>query len=245
MKMETNANGVIHGLGKHPAAAAGAGDLAATLWDTGDRCRIILFRTDQTTGKVDQILSPKDVIDLTKLSCVLADVLSTFTDLDTELRDTLGCLSSAVGDALGVGVTSGCVPEAVRDAMVRVLEYSLEDEGKHFRIEPSEDHIYRSLLLLALWIEDGIFSNACVLDPLEPDGHGVCPICGNDDEFVNIHRAHWHLCHRHGVRWMCGENLHSGWRSESQEDWQANWERIGHYREVVPYVTAVSCRPRN
>ena len=245
MKTETKANGNLYGLGDHPAALAGAGDLAATLWGTGELCRIIICRIDQISGKADQALFPNDIVDLAKLTCVLADILSTFADLDSDLRETLACLSASIGDVLGVECTSGFVPDAFRRAVGRVLEYSLEDEGIHFRDNPGEDHVYRSLLLLALWIEDGIASRDCVLSPLSPNGHGVCPICGSDDEFVDFRRTHWHLCHRHRVRWSCSVNPHSDLRSEPEEDWRSNWERICHYREVVPFVTGSLSSPCN
>lgn len=70
----------------------------------------------------------------------------------------------------------------------------------------------------------------------EADDHlfGVCPHCGGSDGYVNLGRAHWHVCHKHRVKWCSGFNLFSSWRRETEADWRANREGIAAYEEVLP-----------
>ena len=42
------------------------------------------------------------------------------------------------------------------------------------------------------------------------------------DRLVNVGRAHFAICEKHGrYRWT-GENLYSGWKSETDKDWNEN-----------------------
>lgn len=61
---------------------------------------------------------------------------------------------------------------------------------------------------------------------------GVCPTCGDNDGYLNIHKDHWFICHEHRVRWHFGTNLFSSWRQESEADWRENQNRIGPYRDI-------------
>jgi|GEM_PF-1287195 len=64
---------------------------------------------------------------------------------------------------------------------------------------------------------------------------GGCPECGCDDGFLNLGREHWFVCHRHQVTWCVGSNLFGCWRQETEQDWKANLDRIGHYKVVDGY----------
>ena len=68
----------------------------------------------------------------------------------------------------------------------------------------------------------------------DPSYFGGCPECGSNDGYLNLHRAHWFVCHAHRKRWLIGANLFSTWRMETEEDWQQNYERIRGYEEVMP-----------
>ena len=49
----------------------------------------------------------------------------------------------------------------------------------------------------------------------------------------NYGRAHWYYCDDCKTRWCVGENLFSGWRDESEEDWERNRERFEDYRTIA------------
>ncbi len=63
---------------------------------------------------------------------------------------------------------------------------------------------------------------------------GACPQCGRYDEYLNVGRSHWLVCRRHRVKWCAGENLFSGWKSETEETWKQNAAILAGFREVMP-----------
>ena len=63
---------------------------------------------------------------------------------------------------------------------------------------------------------------------------GACPKCGDTSGCLNIGRAHWFRCDEHRTKWYVGENMYSGWREETEEEWRANRDRLAYYREVKP-----------
>jgi hypothetical protein len=67
-------------------------------------------------------------------------------------------------------------------------------------------------------------------------------LCGGNDGYLNVGPAHWFYCKEHGTRWCAGENLFSGWREESEEDWGRNAEDLAGYAEVEPLMPSW-CRP--
>jgi len=68
--------------------------------------------------------------------------------------------------------------------------------------------------------------------PHSDSGFGTCPICREDDGFLNIEATHWFVCHTHQVKWRVGSNLFSGWREEDAETWFSNELLLTDYREV-------------
>ena len=68
---------------------------------------------------------------------------------------------------------------------------------------------------------------------------GGCPVCKKNDGILNIGRDHWCFCDAHKTRWLIGGNLFSGWRSETEEEWRKNQEKLACYREVEPVFGAV------
>jgi hypothetical protein len=71
-------------------------------------------------------------------------------------------------------------------------------------------------------------------------GHlGVCPECGRLGEFFNVGPVHWCVCRRHGLTWRIGENLFSGWRNESREQWLMNADFLCRCREVESYRRSI------
>lgn len=87
-----------------PYAMVGAGRLVSTLWKSGDpqagwRYHFNLFRiTDR--GQVGQLFSPDDVIDLIKLTRVLASTLVEDGCLPTVRRRELTRLAALLDDIL-------------------------------------------------------------------------------------------------------------------------------------------------
>jgi hypothetical protein len=76
----------------------------------------------------------------------------------------------------------------------------------------------------------------------ELDYWGGCPLCGSNDGYLNVGAAHWFHCQEHATKWCVGENLFSGWRSESEEDWHENAKVLSNYAEVEPLMPSW-CRP--
>jgi hypothetical protein len=67
---------------------------------------------------------------------------------------------------------------------------------------------------------------------------GACPSCDNPGEttypYTNAGRSHWFYCETHKTRWWGGANLFSSWKRETEEEQQAEIDRIGllEFREV-------------
>lgn len=69
----------------------------------------------------------------------------------------------------------------------------------------------------------------------DEDFTGVCPKCGRFDEYFNVGREHWVLCHRHMLAWCAGANLpFFDSDDETPDDWRRNAEILKHYTEVTP-----------
>jgi len=82
-----------------PYAMLGAGQLVSGIWKTGDErsgwtSRFNVYRSNQRTGHVSQLLRPDDVPDLVKLCQVLAATLADDGCIAVELRRTLARLAA-------------------------------------------------------------------------------------------------------------------------------------------------------
>ena len=66
---------------------------------------------------------------------------------------------------------------------------------------------------------------------------GVCPLCHETDGYINIGATHWFICEEHKTKWCAGESLFSSWMDETEEEQQAERDRLGfsEYREVEPF----------
>ncbi|MGO6706004.1 hypothetical protein [Rhizobium leguminosarum] len=71
--------------------------------------------------------------------------------------------------------------------------------------------------------------------PFIDDYRGLCPICHRNDGMLNVGKTHWTVCHTHKVRWSIGTNLFSGWRYETEEDWERNSKLLSAYEDVAPF----------
>ena len=67
---------------------------------------------------------------------------------------------------------------------------------------------------------------------------GVCPECRRNDGYINVHKAHWYMCHAHQTKWCAGWNLFSTWKRETESDWEENNRLLRGYREVEPIYAA-------
>ena len=90
-------------------------------------------------------------------------------------------------------------------------------------------------------------SRLALVEPLPGDARdwkgdyfGNCPECiaeghrwGNDG-YLNVHKTHVFVCHRHKLSWSVGINLFSSSRRETEDVWRANAELLSDYREVEP-----------
>ena len=237
--------------GQGPRAMLGAGNLAAALRRSKDgrggwRYRFNIFRMSKASGRVSQRFLPRDVEDLARLAQLLAFVLSEDEGLPQELRDDLGCLYACLDQVFEYSPRRAPLllkaGDPAADALRDVLDYLIEDESRRFAEAPSDDHVYRRLLVLDQWLAGCGPRGGTRLAQIHlgevADHFGVCPICGRNDGFLNVGRAHWFVCHAHHVRWCVGENLFSCWRRQTPAARQLTWERIRDYREVIPIMPA-------
>lgn len=70
-----------------------------------------------------------------------------------------------------------------------------------------------------------------------PDAFGGCPVCGGNDGFLNVGRAHWFMCNKHKTKWCVGDNWFRCWRLETEDIWRDNLKLLTDYREV-PFVSS-------
>jgi hypothetical protein len=63
---------------------------------------------------------------------------------------------------------------------------------------------------------------------------GVCPVCYKNNDWLNIGKVHWFVCHDHKMAWMVGANLFGNWRRESEEIWEKNDALLANYKIVEP-----------
>lgn len=61
------------------------------------------------------------------------------------------------------------------------------------------------------------------------DYFGLCPVCSNDPNILNVGRDHFAVCHEHKVYWLVGSNLFSSWRDEDPEIWNINSRLLATY----------------
>jgi hypothetical protein len=247
MKQENDANGKAIASDSRPCAMLGAGNLAASLWKFGDeengwRYRFNIFRMTRANGRVSHRFLPQDVADLAKLAQTLAFALSEEECLDRELRDDLGCLFACLNDVLPSALDNVSRHPRLSDAAVTLLRAILSryiyTEEQHFGANPLADHSYRLLLLVDRWLEGVISPERVALPDVDFDSireeFGVCPLCGNSDECVNLGPYNWYICRRHQFRWCIGHNCIVPEVYENDESYQENWERIRKYRVVEP-----------
>lgn len=64
---------------------------------------------------------------------------------------------------------------------------------------------------------------------------GGCPKCGKTDGYMNVGPNHWSICDEHKTSWCIGSNLFSGWRDETEHDFERNAKRLkAEYTVVEP-----------
>lgn len=73
------------------------------------------------------------------------------------------------------------------------------------------------------------------------DEFGLCPVCSNDPEILNVGREHFAICREHKVYWHVGSNLFSGWREEAPESWEQNKKLLATYTLASEVREAAMC----
>jgi len=231
-----------------PYSILGSGNLCASLYKRGTErggwyYHFNLFRMDQSSGSADPRFRPSDVIDLAKLARLLAFAMAEDGCLQAGPRDDLYRLAARLDGVLPVD--RHCqfraleVDSSAAHALREMLDYLWEDEARHFRDGPAENHIYRNLVVLDRWLAGVGPARGATLQAFHFNGHGprgaVCPICGGRDARVTLEHSTWMVCHAHEVRWQVDERPPSASGTPAADAGSKNWQRIGHYREVVPY----------
>ncbi len=67
------------------------------------------------------------------------------------------------------------------------------------------------------------------------DHFGLCPVCHKNDGYLNLNRSHVFRCIAHRKGWVYGSNIFSGWREESEADWERNAKELERYQKVEPF----------
>jgi len=62
----------------------------------------------------------------------------------------------------------------------------------------------------------------------------TCPVCGGETGFLNVRHQHFEVCHSCKKYLHFGENLFSGWRSETPEIWAINQKTLDSYTQFDP-----------
>ena len=70
----------------------------------------------------------------------------------------------------------------------------------------------------------------------------LCPECKGEreHEYLNISTNFWGVCNTCKTRWLIGDNFDSSWRKQTEEIWEANYQKIKDYQEVYPFKPGVT-----
>jgi hypothetical protein len=70
---------------------------------------------------------------------------------------------------------------------------------------------------------------------------GGCPHCGASDGMTNVYSKHLFYCVAHKTMWSPGNNLFSGWKTETEKYQRKRWAEIGldDFAEVEPVFNQV------
>lgn len=72
------------------------------------------------------------------------------------------------------------------------------------------------------------------------DQFGLCPVCSDDPEILNVGREHFAICRKHQVYWPVGSNLFSGWRNDEPATWDANKQLLATFTSADEMQTDAS-----
>lgn len=190
-----------------------------------------------------------DLTDLVRLAQRLAEAVAKDRLVEQEFRDDLGCLASCLEDVIPTGyVFPGirCGEKSVAWwSLMALLNYLWDVEGRRYRAWPCSSHPYRKIVQLDAWMR-GVGAAAGIalpeLDPCEiQEPFGVCPICGRNDGYLNLGRAHWFYCRQHQTRWLGGDDVFNTWRTERVDDWKKNSHDIGQFKIVQAAFNPEGC----
>ena len=156
---ETNMNGNGKAPASKPHAMLGAGQIASSIWKTIDtRGRFAyhfnVFRMSARGGRVTQRFTPADLPDLARMTQLLATVISDEGCLDEGFRDDLSCLAARLDTALPTSrpTVPPLPPRPLANALRKIVRHLLDDE-RCLVPNPSLDHVYHSILLVARWLD--------------------------------------------------------------------------------------------
>ena len=63
---------------------------------------------------------------------------------------------------------------------------------------------------------------------------GGCPVCGNNDGYINVGAEHWCICREHKIKWLVGENLFDSWMTQTLAQHLSAEKLLAIYQEAVP-----------
>jgi hypothetical protein len=118
-----------------------------------------------------------------------------------------------------------------------IVAHLWADESGDYDRNPSARHIFRALSLVDEWLayQPPERADAETVEVSSNAAHwGLCPVCHQNDGYLNVAATHWFVCHAHRMKWPAGENLFSSWRHETNDEWAENQHRLSDYAEVEP-----------
>jgi hypothetical protein len=62
-----------------------------------------------------------------------------------------------------------------------------------------------------------------------------CPICGEDDGYMNHGRVHFNVCKKHKLKWRIGENLFSSWKYETKEEREEQIRSLSEFTDATDW----------
>jgi hypothetical protein len=76
-------------------------------------------------------------------------------------------------------------------------------------------------------VDGNVFFVCCERGGAEPSG------CEKEfgDRYYNLGREHWAVCETYKYKWCFGDNLFSGWRAETEVDWERNAQILACYSD--------------
>ena len=80
-------------------------------------------------------------------------------------------------------------------------------------------------------------TNVVPFPEIQSDTHfGSCPLCGNNDGYVNLGKEHWFICREHKKKWYAGSNLFEEWKDQTVSHTLKVQALLESYTDASPHI---------